>query len=329
MTMTKSATKSALSLTALAGVLALLQVTPTEAAETKPIKVWVSAYGADSATCGTISAPCLGLQQAVNNVIPGGDVGILTPLDFGLPLNITYSVNITNDGAGEASIVGTTAAIGIGAGVGDVISLRGLVIDGQGVGFVGISIGTANAVHVQNCVIRNILRFGINVENPANLQLFVSDTMIFNNGSIASTSGIAILPVNNASVTAVLDRIHLENNVIGISVDGGLTQGNGARVVLRNSVVSGNAADGILARTQSGQSPAYIIVEHSTIVNNAGNGIKADGPRAIAILNDDTIARNGTGISAVNSGQIISFGNNKNFNNLGPEGTPTGFFSQM
>ena len=85
----------------------------------------------------------------------------------------------------------------------------------------------------------------------------------------------------------------------------------------------------ILVRTEPGQSPAYIIVEHTTIVNNAGNGIKADGPWAMAILNEDTIARNGTGISVVNSGQIISFGNNKNFNNLGPEGSPTGFFSQM
>ena len=57
---------------------------------------------------------------------------------------------------------------------------------------------------------------------------------------------------------------------------------------------------------------------------NAGNG-----PRATIVLGDDTVTRNGAGISAVNCGQLISFGNNKNFNNIGAEGAPTGSFTQM
>ena len=76
--MTKSVSKSALSLAALGAALALLAGTPANA---QPRKVWVSGYGTDSATCGTIAAPCVTLQQAVNNVMPGGDVSILTPLD--------------------------------------------------------------------------------------------------------------------------------------------------------------------------------------------------------------------------------------------------------
>ena len=127
----------------------------------------------------------------------------------------------------------------------------------------------------------------------------------------------------------MLDRVHLENNVVGILIDGTQTTGNGTHLVVRDSVVSGNASHGIQAFTTPGQSAAFAVIEHSSVLNNAGTGILANGPGATIILNDDTISRNGTGISAVNSGQIISFGNNKNFNNIGPEGTPTGFFSQM
>ena len=39
--------------------------------------------------------------------------------------------------------------------------------------------------------------------------------------------------------------------------------------------------------------------------------------------------RNGTGISAVNGGQLISYGNNKVNNSLGPDGTPTGNYSPL
>jgi len=71
------------------------------------------------------------------------------------------------------------------------------------------------------------------------------------------------------------------------------------------------------------------MVEHTTSVDNAGVGVHGDGPHATILLNDDTITQNGTGISATNSGQLLSYGNNKNNNNVGPEGAPTGFFSQM
>ena len=43
------------------------------------------------------------------------------------------------------------------------------------------------------------------------------------------------------------------------------------------------------------------------------------------VANDDV----GTGISAINGGQLISYGNNKNNNNIGPEGALTGFYSPM
>ena len=102
-----------------------------------------------------------------------------------------------------------------------------------------------------------------------------------------------------------------------------------ASVAIRNSVVSGNAGDGILATSLAGKAPAFIVVEHTSAVNNAGNGIHADGPGATMLLHGNTVARNGVGINAVNGGQLISYGNNSVNNNLGPDGVPTGHFSPI
>src|SRR5262249_41707257 len=138
-------------------------------------------------------------------------------------VTISKSVHITNDGAGEASILPSGAGIHITAGLGDVISLRGLVIDGQGAaGTFGAYIETASAIHIQNCVIRNFEAtgaFGISVVAGSNMKLFVSDTIIFNNGSTATSGGINITQFGTRlSIDVVLDRVHLENNVVGLLV---------------------------------------------------------------------------------------------------------------
>src|SRR5262249_47226034 len=149
----------------------------------------------------------------------------------------------TNDGAGEASIKepANSAGMIVDAGTGDIIAVRGLVIDGRGVSDFGIDIGVASAVHVQNCVIRDHEGpggFGIFLSTQltgASVQLFVSDTIIYNNGSDAASGGILVRPGMSGTLKVVLDRVHLENNVVGIFVDGGVSTGSGSRVTVRDS----------------------------------------------------------------------------------------------
>jgi len=64
-------------------------------------------------------------------------------------------------------------------------------------------------------------------------------------------------------------------------------------------------------------------------VNNAGTGIRADGPGATMLLNNTFVTRNAAGIATANSGQLISYGNNKVNNNIGPDGAPTGSYSPL
>jgi len=124
----------------------------------------------------------------------------------------------------------------------------------------------------------------------------------------------------------VLDRVHLENNVNGIVIES-VVGGEGVHVIVRDSVISGNAANGFHAVVSPGRAPAFAVVERSSIVNNRQNGILAAGPGATLLLSDSTVARNGAGISTVNSGQVISYRNNRINNNIGPDGAPTSFLT--
>src|SRR5262249_32117646 len=221
----------------------------------------------------------------------------------------------------------STFAILINAGVGAVISLRGLVLDGTGApgANVGIGIEGGSALHVQRCVIRNFQGnssgIGIFVQSSHHVQLFVSDSLIYNNGTNGVTGGIFIDSIVGSSTDAVLDHVHLENNVngIGLNVCCGLPTQN--HVIVRDSAVSGNAGNGIVA-TSIDPGASFYFVDGSTVVNNAGTGILATGAHATVLLSDSTVSRNGTGISAADSGQIISYGDNKVNNNAGPVRAP-------
>ena len=319
-------------ITILAAMLALsLPAAPAQALNAKS---WVANNGSEGNPC-TQQLPCPSFQRAHDATQPGGEIGVNTPGDYG-QVFITKSIHITNDSTGEASILATSGGFGVGirinGGNGDVVSLRGLVMEGAVSGNAGLTFANASALHIQSCVIKNFEgnNGGLIFQPIGNSQLFVSDTIIFNNGSAANTGGIIIRPLGSGAANVVLDRLHLENNVVGLQLDATLTSSaNGIHAILRDSVVSGNAGDGIAVITQAGAAPAFMLIDRGTSANNAASGISANGPRATILLKNSTITRNGSGVSTVNSGQLISYGNNRNNNNIGPEGAPTGFLSQM
>src|SRR5262249_60431387 len=154
--MTSHAISSALSL-ALLAMLAALPLAPAAAGA----KVYVSNTGSDGNPCNAAS-PCATFQHAHDTVDGGGEISVLTPGDYGgtssLPLTVTKSVTIINDGAGDVGIQSTDprgAGVLIVAGLGDVVSLRGLIIDGVGSGQIGVLVAQASAMHIHNCVIRH------------------------------------------------------------------------------------------------------------------------------------------------------------------------------
>jgi len=308
---------------------ALAAALPAAPAHAAPTKVWVAKGGADNASCGAVTAPCRTFQQAHDNIAAGGEIGVLTPGDYG-PMNIFKSVGITNDGTGEAGFLmsGSSTGISIFGSPGMVVGLRGLVMDGGGLHQVGIGIGSANggAVHIERCVVRNFAD-GITFGTSGHGRLFVSDTAVHGNGSDIVTAGIIVSAnVPNAVADVVLNRVRLENNGNGLWIDlGSDAAGAAVHVLVRDSVVSGNAASGIVA---SGNGPtALAFVRSSSVVSNGAAGLFADGPGITIVASQVTVARNATGLSASNGGQVLSYANNEIDNNVGADGAPAGFFS--
>src|SRR6516164_6813840 len=103
-------------------------------AQAQRARVFVSVNGNDSNPCTALS-PCRTFQAAHDAVQAGGEIDVLDTGGYGT-LNITKSISIVNPGGVVASIATASgqSAIAINAGPTDTISLRGLTLDGVGIG---------------------------------------------------------------------------------------------------------------------------------------------------------------------------------------------------
>jgi|SRR6185436_237586 len=313
--------KIALSLITFAALFCLISAS----AHAQATRTWVSGVGDDANPCSR-TAPCKTFAGAISKTAAFGEINTLDPGGFG-GVTITKSISIVNEGVGEAGVlVSGTNAIIINAGVNDVVTLRGLFIQGLGTGLNGINFLAGKALHVQNCVIMgfgstaagngNGIKFS---PNSLGSRLDVQDTTLSENFA----NGILVQPAVGGSSRTVLDRVHMENNNgNGFKADAT----NGAiNATIRESVASGNGANGFTAFSPSANAAA-VFIDHSAASNNVTNGILADGGAAgtgVTIrINNATVTGNGTGIAATNAvNKTASFGNTFNAGN-GFDGAP-------
>jgi hypothetical protein len=318
--------KLALSLTALGTI--LIPASHGAPAWAQNQKSWVASNGIDSATCGARPTPCKTFQFAHNHTNPGGEVSVVDSGDYGM-VNISKSISIVAEGV-EASILATGNNIGvyIQAGANDVVQLRGLTIDGGGTGRTGISFNEVGAVHVAKCLIKNFAGnlpqqgFGIYFGAQIAGELYVSDTVMINNGSASDGGGILILPVQPVPIKVVLNRIEANNNFSGIKADGGPVQASGSimNINVRDSVVAGNTTNGIVATASAGRGTVRMTLDRVTAANNGGNvptsgGVASDGANSTIRITNSTVTGNFNGLRISNGGTLTSFGNNNVIDN--------------
>jgi hypothetical protein len=273
-----------------------LTLTPAQA---QPTRVFVAAQGSDSNPCN-FAQPCRSFQHAHDTVAAGGEIDVLNPEDYGALL-IGKAISIEGHGyAGLQVASGGTNGITINAGASDRINLRGLLLGGLGAGQNGVAFNTGAALIIRDCVIRNF-NFGI------------SDTLISGNAFFA----IQIHASSPTTVTAVLDRVEADGNLVGLFADG---FGGNLHVSVADSAFSHNNNFGILASNNGG--PAFVIVRDSTISNNANFGIQASGSNAIVLIGHSIISGNGTGVGAFCSGAVDSYNDNY-LNGNGTDGSFT------
>ena len=264
-------------------------------------RVFVSARSGNYAnSCDNILTPCQTFAGAILQLNPGGEAIVLDSGGYG-PVTITQSVIIEAPPGVLAFIHPPSGtAITISAGSSDVVTLRGLVLNG-GYGN-GITVNTVGVLHVENCVISGFTSGGL--ETYAAGSVFINDTVVRENDFGLIFYG------GRASI----DHCRVENNQgIGIYVDG-------ADVTVRDSVSAGNSNSGFAAES-GGAENSILNVERCLSANNTHDGFetfKGGSGFVIARASNSSLSENiRYGINNVSGVTFESLGNNFVRGNVG------------
>jgi hypothetical protein len=277
-------------------------------------RTWVSGLGNDMNPCSRTS-PCKTFAAAYANTNVGGQINVIDAGGFGT-LIIGHSITID----GSESLAGVlamkdTMGFIINAGPSDVVVLRGLNIQGGGQN--GIRFIAGGKLYVEDCRIFGFEQRGIDFEPNGESELFVKDSTIRHNGG----AGILVQPAAGGSAKATIDHTRLDGNQNGLSVV------DNAMVTIRDSVLSSNNVNGVVALASV--APPAVTIENCLITNNTSNGIKVTGSKAKALFGGSTVTANDTGLFTGGGGSIDSFGNNNVDGNLSTNGVPNNTIPQV
>jgi len=290
-------------------------------AQAQASRTWVSGVGDDANPCSR-TAPCKTWAGAISKTAPCGEIDALDPGGFGA---VTITKSITLDGTGTfASILASlTTGIIINANTStDVVTIRGISINGFCNGTQGINILGAKTVNVEDCVIFRFAGNGItSTDASGGLKLNVRNSVIRDN----TGDGINIVASAASPARVSLANVSLNGNANGIHAR------SGATVTAEECSLSGNSATGVFADNTVGGSFAVIRVQRSQIQGNA-TGVQSGSGAGVA-ASDVEISQNlinfnsGNGVLVSTGGSVETFSNNDiqgNGTNNCPGCTPSG-----
>jgi hypothetical protein len=182
-------------------------------AQAQRARVFVSVNGDDANPC-TGGSPCKTFQHAHDVVLAGGEISVLNTGGYGT-LTITKAISIVVPAGIEAAIATPAAgtAITIQAQPSDVVSLRGLMLDGNGLASFGISFQSGGSLEIVDCNVRSFQSTGISVQSATPTSVMISNTNITNNRSISPVYGMYLDAFNaGGTIMATLDNVTFNNN---------------------------------------------------------------------------------------------------------------------
>src|SRR5688572_30670611 len=150
---------------------AIFMLASVSMAQAQASRTWVSGVGDDVNPCSR-TAPCKTWAGAISKTANCGEIDALDPGGFGA---VTITKSITLDGTGTmASILASlVTGITVNATATDVITIRGLSINGFCNGLRAMNILQAKTVNVEDCVMFRFAGPGILVNETSDLQLNV------------------------------------------------------------------------------------------------------------------------------------------------------------
>jgi hypothetical protein len=257
-------------------------------------RTWVSGVGDDANPCSR-TAPCKTFAGAISKTANGGEINCLDPGGFG-GVTINKSLTIKCQYTEGGVLVSGTNAIVINATATDKVTLRGLDINGIGVGaqtsLTGIKVLSAARVNILD---NEIYRFqaGITIApTSAQTRVVISNNHIHDNGV-----GVFNGPGNNTITNTVAT---LRYNLINDNTCGVVSSAFGANGSTPNAATncgSNSSASGIdkLAATR---------LWHNGIHDNAF-GVFSRGTNSIVDIGHNEVTGNTTfGLHRLDGGQM-------------------------
>ena len=292
-------------------------------AQAQATRTWVSGVGDDVNPCSR-TAPCKTYAGAISKTAKDGEISTLDPGGFGA-VTITKSITINGGGAGAGygSILaaltnGVIINITDPADVRKTVRLNWLDINGASTGINGIRVLAANRVHIENTNIDGFTTNGVDINVTATTFVNLDNVTIrqcVTNGLSAFGTGTSVVSITNS---------RFFNNGNGVRAN------DFSRVSVRNSVASGNTAVGFLSNAQTAGRQAELNLVGCAAYNNIAPavGIKAGGTTTgnIVRMGDTDATTNGTGVQAVASNTVFTYGDNMiNGNGTDLSGSLTAF----
>ncbi len=262
-------------------------------------RAFASGTGTDSASCGTVAAPCKTLQFVHDKVVnPGGEIVLMGSGEYG-PITITKALSIVNNGAGVASVTQATAAqnaIYVKAAATDVVLLRGLTLDGAWAASAGVYVQSGGTLQMMDCVVRRFKGLGVYAAPAAGGKIIMTNIVI----SDASSGGALIAPAG--SFAGVVQGLKVTNVPNGFELSGrNAPTGSPIYMLVSDSFATGTS-NGFLATSIDGKAIPSMALDG---VYASGNGIGVVANRGNARLANSLVVGNGTGVS-ISSGSVRS-----------------------
>jgi hypothetical protein len=183
-------------------------------------------------------------------------------------------------GSGETGII-------ISAAQSDAIHLRGLTIEGAGIGAIGVQFNIGASLDIVNCTVRHFATDGVYLAPTT------SSTFSIINSFVADINGtgIDIRPVGSAVISGTINGVTVRDTITGIALKGfgfGSTGGDYLTVSAVNSVVDNSSAYGFYAA--SGDFPQARLALRNVSASNNGFGVYASGAQGFVFLAHSAIA---------------------------------------
>ncbi len=296
-------------------VVASMLLALSTAAQAGNARTWISGKGTDQAGCGPISSPCRTIQYAHDNTNAGGEIDVLDSAGYGA-VTITKGISIVGDGVIAGLLAGAGAnAVTVSAGSSDTVILRGLTIEGAGVGQTGILMTSAGMLDVANCAVQNFGGQGgtgiaILNDGTTNASIQIANTTVSHN----VFAGLSYQNFGGSSkVRFVLDHVIASGNgTFGINFTEFPGSGNSVTANISNSLFAFNQWSGLQI---GGNVTAIVDLSRSEHNGQDGFNLGAVGnavtPAGLLVVGRSVSASNGgAGLNNV-GGTIQSYGSNQ------------------